>query len=128
MQIVREDAPSYCDAARMKMAGKQVLQRPMFVCEAVTKAKLSALWVPDTKRILIDEAVPKPKHRWIEGHEVGHSVIPWHREVLFGEHEYTLDPICHAMFEAEANYTASQLLFLQQRFSREARDGALEFK
>ena len=47
-------------------------------------------------RILIDETVPKPKHRWIEGHEVGHSVIPWHREFLFGDNEFTLDPVCHA--------------------------------
>jgi hypothetical protein len=90
-------------ASRMKVAGKQVLERPMLLVEAVTKAKLSALWVPDTKRILIDETVPKPKHRWIEGHEVGHSVIPWHREFLFGDNEYTLDPACHAIVEAEAN-------------------------
>jgi Zn-dependent peptidase ImmA (M78 family) len=114
-------------AARMKIAGKQVLERPMLLIEAVTKAKLSALWVPDKKRILIDEAVPKPKHRWIEGHEVGHSVIPRHREFLFGDNEYTLDPICHAIVEAEANYAGSQLLFLQKRFAQEARDGALEF-
>ena len=112
----------------MKVAGKQVLERPMLLVEAVTKAKLSALWVPDTKRILIDETVPKPKHRWIEGHEVGHSVIPWHREFLFGDNEYTLDPICHAVVEAEANYAASQLLFLQDRFAGEARDSDLDFK
>ncbi|WP_315731536.1 MULTISPECIES: DUF955 domain-containing protein [unclassified Bradyrhizobium] len=115
-------------AARMKIAGKQVLQRPMLLVEAVTKAKLSALWVPDNKRILIDEAVPKPKHRWIEGHEIGHSFIPWHREFLFGDTDYTLDPTCHAIVEAEANYAASQLLFLQQRFAREARDVTLDFK
>jgi hypothetical protein len=78
-------------AARLKVAGKQILDRPMLLVEAVAKAKLSALWVPDTKRILIDETVPKPKHRWIEGHEVGHSIIPWHREFLFGDNEYTLD-------------------------------------
>lgn len=115
-------------AARMKVAGKQVLDRPMLLVEAVTKAKLSALWVPDAKRILIDEAVPKPKHRWIEGHEVGHSLIPWHREFLFGDNEYTLDPACHAIVEAEANYASSQLLFLQGRFSKEARDSDLSFK
>lgn len=114
-------------AARLSVAGKQVLARPMLLVEAVTKAKLSALWVPDTKRILIDETVPKPKHRWIEGHEVGHSVIPWHREFLFGDNEYTLDPLCHAAIEAEANYGASQLLFLQNRFAVEARDSALDF-
>lgn len=115
-------------AHRMKVAGKQVLERPMLLVEAITKAKLSALWVPQTKRILIDENVPKPKHRWIEGHEVGHSLIPWHREFLFGDNEYTLDPVCHAIVEAEANYSASQLLFLQDRFASEARDGDLSFK
>ena len=115
-------------AARMKVAGKQVLERPMLLVEAVMKVKLSALWVPDSKRILIDETVPRPKHRWIEGHEVGHSVIPWHREFLFGDNEFTLDPVCHAVVEAEANYAASQLLFLQKRFAAEARDSALEFK
>ncbi len=115
-------------AARVRVGTKQVFERPMLLVEAVTKAKLSALWVPDTKRILIDETVPKPKHRWIEGHEVGHSIIPWHREFLFGDNEYTLDPICHAIVEAEANYAASQMLFLQQRFSNEARDSNLDFK
>ncbi|MDE3026846.1 MAG: hypothetical protein KGH84_00435 [Paracoccaceae bacterium] len=104
-------------AARVRVGTKQVFERPMLLVEAVSKAKLSALWVPDTKRILIDETIPKPKHRWIEGHEVGHSIIPWHREFLFGDNEYTLDPICHAIVEAEANYAASQMLFLQQRFS-----------
>lgn len=115
-------------AARLSVAGKQILARPMLLVEAVTKAKLSALWVPDSKRILIDETVPKPKHRWIEGHEVGHSVIPWHREFLFGDNEYTLDPLCHAAIEAEANFGAAQMLFLQNRFALEARDSALDFK
>lgn len=72
-------------AHRIRVAGKQVIDRPMLLLEAVQKAKLSALWVPDAKRILIDEAVPKKKHRWIEGHEIGHSLIPWHREFLFGD-------------------------------------------
>jgi len=115
-------------AARLSVAGKQILARPMLLVEAVTKAKLSALWVPDAKRILIDETVPKPKHRWIEGHEVGHSIIPWHREFLFGDNEHTLNPLCHAVIEAEANFGAAQLLFLQKRFALEARDSALDFK
>lgn len=114
-------------AHRIRVAGKQVIDRPMLLLEAVQKAKLSALWVPDAKRILIDEAVPKKKHRWIEGHEIGHSLIPWHREFLFGDNQYTLDPTCHAMVEAEANYAGAQLLFLQDRFVTEARDSPLEF-
>lgn len=115
-------------AHRIKVAGKQVLSRPMLLVEATTKSKLSALWVPDNKRILIDETVPKPKHRWIEGHEIGHSIIPWHREFLFGDNEFTLAPECHSIVEAEANFASSQLLFMQDRFASEARDSPLNFK
>ncbi len=115
-------------AHRVKVGTKQILLRPGLIVEAIRKANLSALWMPDRKRILIDDSVPVLKHRWIEGHEVGHSLIPWHREFLFGDTEYTLDPACHAMVEAEANYAASQLLFLRGRFGREARDLDLDFK
>ena len=115
-------------AHRLKMAGKQLLARPTLLLDAIKKANLSALWVPDTKRILIDETVPELKHRWIEAHEISHSVIPWHHEFLFGDTEYTLDPVCHAIVEAEANYGAGRLLFLQDRFAQEARDLDLSFR
>lgn len=115
-------------AHRMKVAGKQVLVRPTLLVDVVKKAKLSALWVPDGNRILIDEGVPDAKKRWIEAHEVGHSFIPWHKDFLFGDDQYTLDPDCHADVEAEANFAAARLLFLQDRFSTEARDIAITFK
>src|SRR5438477_5492780 len=35
------------------------------VREVIAKSKLVAFWVPDSKRVLIDSSVPKPKHRWI---------------------------------------------------------------
>lgn len=115
-------------AHHMKVAGKQIVARPTVLIDVVKKASLSALWIPDGNRILIDQEVPDPKKRWIEAHEAGHSFIPWHKEFLFGDDEYTLDPTCHANVEAEANYAASQLLFLQDRFGREARDVSPTFK
>lgn len=107
---------------RIRVGTKQIFLRPGLIVDAIKKANISALWMPDTKRILIDESVPKLKHRWIEAHEVGHSLIPWHREFLFGDDEFTLDPACHAMVEGEANYAAGQLLFLRGKFGCEARD------
>lgn len=112
----------------IRWAGRQILDQPTRLFDAIRKAKLSALWLPSSNRIMIDQAVPKPKHRWIEGHEVGHSLIPWHREFLFGDNEVTLDPACHATVEAEANYASARLLFLQGRFGAEARDCSLDFK
>lgn len=88
----------------------------------LSKSKLLAFWVPESKRVLIDSSAPKKKHRWIEGHEITHSVVSWHSDFLLGDDEHTLDPVCRAVLEAEANYGAGQLLFLQERFGGEARD------
>ncbi len=88
--------------------------------EVAEKAKLWGLWLPKRKRILISEDAPKRKHRWIQSHEIGHSLIPHHARYLFGDPEQTLSLSCHAELEREANYAAGQLTFLQGRFTAEA--------
>lgn len=95
---------------------------------ALAKSKLCAFWVPDSARILLDQDQPRAKHRWIEAHEITHSVTPWHKDFLLGDDKQTLDPGCHAILEAEANYGAGRLLFLQERFSADARDLSLDFR
>lgn len=89
---------------------------------ALSQSRLCAFWVPDGSRILIDSEVPKPKQRWIEGHEITHSIASWHKDFLLGDNVQTLDPACHAILEAEANYGAGRLLFMNDRFAEEARD------
>ena len=61
--------------SKLYIAGKQILARPTLLWEAVKKANLKALYLPDRKQILIDEDLPILKHRWNEGHEIGHSPI-----------------------------------------------------
>lgn len=109
-------------AHKITVGGKQILARPTLILDVIRKASLSALWVPDRRRILLDDSAPSPKLRWNEGHEIGHSLIPWHQQYLFGDTRFTLDPSCHAQVEAESNFAAVQLLFLQERFVVEARD------
>jgi len=94
---------------------------------ALSKSRLCAFWVPESSRILVDSDVPIPKHRWIEAHEITHSVTGWHKGFLLGDNSRTLDPACHAAIEAEANYGAGRLLFLQDKFSLEARALPLSF-
>jgi len=108
--------------SKLKIGAHQLFQRPTLLLDVVRKAKLSALWVPDRKRILIDEDMPQKKHRWAESHETSHSFIEWHKLFLFGDSTKELDPACHEQLEAEANYGAGQLLFLRNRFILEARD------
>ena len=112
--------------SKMRVAGKQIIHRPTLLWDAIKKADLSALYLPDRKRILIDSSRPQKKHRWYEAHEVGHSVIPWHCELNHGDNDFSLNVVCHAVLESEANYAAGQLLFLQDRFTVEARDLAKE--
>lgn len=95
---------------------------------ALAKSKLCAFWVPESARILLDQDVPQAKHRWIEAHEITHSVTPWHKDFLLGDDKQTLDPACHAILEAEANYGAGRLLFLQDRFAADALDLSLDFE
>lgn len=106
--------------SRMRVAGQQVFQRPTLLKEAIAKLSLKALYLPDSKRILLDADVPELKHRWSEAHEIGHSVIPWHEGMMYGDDRVTLAPSCHETMEAEANYAAGRLLFLADRFNEEA--------
>jgi len=109
------------------LAGKAIPDVGKHLLSALAKSRLTAFWVPDSMRILLDQSVPKPKHRWIESHEIGHSITEWHRSFLLGDNDQTLDPLCHATIEAEANYAAGRLLFLANRFSSEARELELSF-
>jgi len=104
------------------LAHKTIPDIGKHLAAALAKSKLNAFWVPAKQRILLDEAVPEPKHRWIEAHELSHSVTGWHKDFLLGDNRHTVDPECHATIEAEANYGAGALLFMTERFSRESRD------
>jgi len=90
--------------------------------EILGKVDLRGLWYPDEKKILIDESIPEIKKRWVSSHEIGHRIVPWHKDFIFGDTAETLDPEYHETLEAEANYAASSMLFLSGRFTEEARD------
>jgi Zn-dependent peptidase ImmA (M78 family) len=113
--------------SRIRVGARQVIERPMLMIDAAKALNLKAFYVPDRKRILIDGAVPKLKHRWIEAHEITHDLLPWHHEMMLGDTTHTLTVTCHEMLEGEANYGAGQLLFLRNRFVEEARASAISF-
>jgi len=112
--------------SRLKVASKQILQRPSLLRDAIAKFSLKALYLPDQKRILLDQSLPILKHRWNEAHEVGHTIVPWHAGMMLGDTAQTLTPTCHDQMEAEANYAAGQLLFSAGRFTEEANGSSLE--
>lgn len=113
---------------RLRLASVQVARNPMRIVDAIKRWDLSALWLPDKRRILVDAVLPTAKHRWREAHETGHSILPWHEAFSFGDNSKTLSVACHAAIEAEANYAAGSLLFLQDRFVADAFDRPIGMK
>ena len=69
--------------SKVKIGAQQLAMRPTLILDIIKKANLSALWVPDRRRILIDQDVPVIKHRWNETHEVIHAITEWHKLFLF---------------------------------------------
>lgn len=112
---------------RLFVAGKQVVARPSLLWEVVKSCELKALWVPDRKRILIDQELHDSKKRWAEAHEIGHSILPWHESATHGDKKQTLSLACEQQVETEANYAAGRLLFLQDQFTEHLFDETLSF-
>ncbi len=106
--------------SRIRIATVQLYDRPTLIFDAIKKFSLKALYLPDRKRILLDGDLPEKKHRWNEAHEIGHSLIPWHDDMMHGDNAHTLSTDCHEQVEAEANFAAGRMLFLQDRFTDEA--------
>lgn len=112
---------------RMKLAGKQVLAKPSRIIQVVKEWDLKALYVPETKQILIDDELADLKKRWAEAHEVGHSLIEWHEPYMHGDQKVTLSVACHEELEAEANFAAGRLLFLRDGFRDRLLAGPVDF-
>ena len=106
---------------RIRVGAIQVYLRPTLLIDAIQESSLKALYLPDRKRILLDGSLPEKKHRWNEAHEIGHSLIPWHEDMMLGDNTYTLSQDCYEQVEAEANFAAGRLLFLREQFTDEAR-------
>lgn len=119
LKYYRLDDPGLLDEVihKLKVGAKQVLARPGLLVDAVRKFDLSALFVPDRKRILVDDSIPDLKKRWYESHEIGHSLIPWHADYTLGDNRSTLSQGCHERIEAEANYGGGRLLFPNAAFT-----------
>ena len=81
--------------------------------------KASGFYVPDQRKILLDQNQPVLKHRWTQAHEIGHAIVPWHAMYSYADTSSTLSLSCHTQLEAEANYAAGRLLFLGSTFTDE---------
>lgn len=112
---------------QMKVAGKQVLERPALILSVVRNLGLKGVLLAEKRRILLDSEAPEAKQRWYETHEIVHDLLPWHEAIAHGDPETTLSPGCHELIEAEANYGAGKMLFLGKVFTEVVRSSDIDF-
>jgi len=47
--------------SKVKIGTKQLFLRPTLIWDVIKKASVSAFWIPDGRRILIDQELPERK-------------------------------------------------------------------
>jgi len=83
--------------------------------------------VPD-RHIYLSNKLHAKRKRFASFHEVGHYVLPWHKETFYHCSEMDLSPDARKMFEIEANHFSASCLFQGKKFAEEADDSSFGFK
>src|SRR5262245_2480889 len=73
--------------------------------------KVKALLSVKDNVILVAPDLHYAKEPFAKGHELGHSELSWHREILYVCDEHDLHPDTQAQMEWEANTFSSEVLF-----------------
>jgi hypothetical protein len=61
--------------------------------------------------------------KWTKAHELGHQEIPWHKvNAGYADDDRSLTTDAQELFDQEANFFASEVIFQGRRFQRVARD------
>jgi Zn-dependent peptidase ImmA (M78 family) len=76
----------------------------------VIKYIKAAIVVPE-RLVLIDEELHYARKPFGQAHELGHHIIPEHREIFYVCSEHDLSPNTRAEMEYEANVFASEVLY-----------------
>nr|WP_319473804.1 ImmA/IrrE family metallo-endopeptidase [uncultured Cohaesibacter sp.] len=117
-------------AHKARLAGNQISSTAKGMRDVVTEYGIKGLLMlkEGDKKIFIDDDVVPLKRRFVIAHEIIHDLLPWHRALLIGDNETTLNPTFHQAMESEANYGGRRLIFMGGQFQKEARDGDFDWK
>lgn len=93
-------------------------------------AKLLGLLDRRERQIHLAEEMHPKRRIYVTIHELGHEILPHQRKMfqVLEESELEIDPDTKDLFEQEANFFASDVLFQMDAFTKEAADHALGIK
>lgn len=75
------------------------------------KSRVRGLLDLQSRQMIVDRGLHPHRRLFIKHHEVGHDVLPWHRELFVVTSELDLRPDVRRVFEAEANRFAALTIF-----------------
>lgn len=86
-------------------------------------SKVVGIAIPKRKVIYLDYSQLPTRQNFIKLHEAGHNVLPWQEGLseAFEDDKYSLDEYVKEMYEREASYFASTVLFQLDRFTEETK-------
>lgn len=75
------------------------------------------------RAIYVPSELKPTRARWAKSHELGHQLLPWHNVNMgYTDDDRTLRADAQELFDLEANFFASEVIFQSRRFQRLARD------
>lgn len=75
-----------------------------------TRKRVQALLSVKENVVLLSTDIHQAREAFAKGHELGHSALPWHREILYICDEHDLRADTRAQMEWEANLFSSEVL------------------
>jgi hypothetical protein len=116
LEVVPEDLSALPFMDRMRRKAMGSLKRALSKVLGIIDVRASL--------IFIDRTVLVVKQTFLKLHEVGHSFMPWQRDVysVIEDCEGTLEPATADLFDCEANLFATEVLFQLDGFIQETAD------
>lgn len=81
--------------------------------------KVLGAYVYRAETTFVDLSQPTGRRRWIESHELGHGIVPWHRQSYLDD-ERRLFRETEEKYEIEASIAGAHLIFQGNRFFERA--------
>lgn len=94
-------------------------QAPMHLRAVILPLRLKVRGLLDRREreLHVDPSIENEgKRRFVKLHEVGHDILPWQRELAYGDDDATLSWSIERRFELEASQTAAELGFQRRVF------------
>ena len=71
----------------------------------------------DKSLVVVRDDGYAPRTNFVFGHEFGHWIIPWHKQMLYKCTQFDLSAAARKQMEREANFFTSELLFMGEKFT-----------